>query len=91
MGIKTTVICDVCAAERKEANHWFMALCETHNSKRALIIEPLQLQYLQESGKMWDVLCGEACVQKWVSLCLGRITKPRSRAQEIGLSGIPQL
>lgn len=56
MGIKTTIVCDVCGVEKVESNHWFEV--QDENDFDLMMLEPY------EGGK---VVCGEACAHKLLS------------------------
>lgn len=81
MSIKILITCDCCGAERKEQNHWFLAHCLTalENVSGQLRIDTFNLEMAQEFN--YDILCGEACVQQWISLNIGRIVPKAPKEQ----------
>jgi hypothetical protein len=61
---KEIFTCDVCGAEKKEANHWWMAQI----SSRQFLLWPWDTG-ARDKGILH--LCGEACVLKRLSEFLG--------------------
>lgn len=71
MGCNSTFTCDVCGAEKREANRWFMAL------QVGLVLRPGGPVQPQISITHFDpivaqrtsekCLCGEACTLKFIS------------------------
>lgn len=57
--IRYTVICDICGAEKREVNHWWVGW-KSENER--IIIAPSE-----KGDKRCVHLCGSACVHKWVS------------------------
>jgi hypothetical protein len=56
-----TYNCDVCGAQRKEANHWFVAIISTVG------VSIITWESAARDGKLdYDVkyLCGQACAHK---------------------------
>jgi hypothetical protein len=82
MPLDLTATC-VCGARRRECNHWFLAR-EGKGSRRrpALTI----LAYTEAEARLGgEVLCGEACVGKWVGQRLGDLagrTAGKKRVEE---------
>jgi hypothetical protein len=60
MARKETVTCDVCGAERKEVNHWFvLAFSPEHGSVSVFPWD--RATYYIKDGKH---VCGQACAHK---------------------------
>lgn len=67
-------ICDICGAERRQANHWWEAMLDNEGDVSSIEIFPLQtgvnetpddFQFFQSSGAF--LLCGEQCVHAAVT------------------------
>jgi hypothetical protein len=90
MAVKTAYTCDVCGAERKEANHWFVA-CQTH---AGLDFHTwgwaLREEMLNEERLMH--LCGRLCAHKKLDQFLASVsfttteTETEIRGQGSGVS-----
>jgi hypothetical protein len=85
MPIITTAKCDLCGAERKAANHWFLGRV----AGDALTVT----RYSDEGARDWtagvSVLCGEACLHKWVGQNLGGLVLPLGPAPWLWLMPMP--
>ena len=64
MPLDITATCDVCGAIRQKSNSWWIA----RQSTGALVIRAYTLTGAQEGRA---ILCGEACLHKWVAANLG--------------------
>lgn len=76
MGLKPNAAeCDICGAERLEANHWFVAsvtrFCgsddrpDSKSQDSGLVVVRFTEEYAAVPGAV--VLCGEACVHTWIA------------------------
>lgn len=61
--VTKTIICDVCGTQKKEANHWFRAVCPVYGMIK--LIGP-SIEYINDTGSLFDI-CGETCVHNFVS------------------------
>jgi len=61
-----TATCDVCGIAKQTCNHWWIA----RQSTGALVIRVYTLAGAQEGRA---ILCGEACLHKWVAMNLGSL------------------
>ena len=66
MPLDITATCDVCGSLRKDVNRWWIA----RQSTGALVIRAYTLAGAQEGRA---ILCGEACLHKWVAANLGSL------------------
>lgn len=66
MPLDITATCDVCGALRQKTNRWWIA----RQSTGALVIRAYTLAGAQEGRA---ILCGEACLHKWVAANLGSL------------------
>ena len=92
MGTKTIYECDICHTEKKDSNHWYLGriqdmFSEAENqSFHMLQIVPFDLSMAHN----WIILCGEACVHKFISQNLATLHPPKEAPiedhyREVGL------
>lgn len=63
--IVASVRCDVCGAEKREANHWFAG--DVRGVTELIIARLVDV----EKQKHMTHLCGEKCVHEWLSTKIG--------------------
>ena len=81
MGIKTSYECDICHTEKKDSNNWYMVSVES-----CILIWPFKQNKLDNKV----ILCGEACVHKFISQNLATLHPPKEPViedhyREVGL------
>ena len=80
--IRHTISCDMCSAQKREANHWFIAYEESGELHVSNWVSP----HLFRSGTKH--LCGESCLHKLLSTFLGHAVQLQS--PQISPSSVPQ-
>jgi len=81
--IRHTISCDMCGAQKREANHWFIAYEESGELNVSSWVSP----HLYRSGTKH--LCGESCLHKLLSTFLAQAVQLQS--PQICPSSVPQL
>jgi hypothetical protein len=82
MPLEVTAKCDLCGAERKECNHWFLGRVGGRH-RCALVL----LSYTsKEAAKGGSILCGEVCLHKWIGQNLAQIVLPKNSEQPSNFS-----
>lgn len=71
MPLTSTAKCDLCGAERKQCNHWFLGRVSRGVRKRLAILSYTDAEAMQGG----DILCGEACTHKWLGQNLKELTQ----------------
>jgi hypothetical protein len=68
MGYIEEVSCDICGKVKGATNHWFLASKPEHPLTISIVILPFSKQEVKDSSYTRDVICGEGCLHKWISL-----------------------
>ena len=77
MPISVQIKCDICGAVKQQTNHWYLADISIDNG--LLDIRPFDLQMAQEFNL--SILCGEACVHKYISQNLASLHRSEAADQ----------
>jgi hypothetical protein len=73
MPLTSTAKCDLCGAERKQCNHWFLGRISRGVRRRLAILSYTDA----EAAQGGDILCGEGCLHKWLTQNLEKlVAKP---------------
>ena len=64
MSVTKKYSCDVCGAERKEANHWFLVYAPLDTTKSIFITA---FSFANAEREEAINICGESCLHKWIS------------------------
>ena len=73
--IRQAIFCDICGAERKQTNHWFVA----SNLEGELRVSRLNLNKRLHPGTMH--LCGQTCLHKMVDEFMARAPAVREQPE----------
>ena len=68
MGYIEEVSCDICGKVKGATNHWFLASKPEHPLAISIVILPFSKQEVKDSSYTRDIICGEGCLYKWISL-----------------------
>lgn len=74
MGIKNFSICDHCGHIAEKPKDWFSVSCTPSACNVDGILGVAAYNHGDQVG-MNDILCGQACLSKWIELNLYRISR----------------
>jgi hypothetical protein len=81
--IQQVIACDICGAQKREANHWFVA-CEESGELRISGWNSLHLQ-----SPATKHLCGETCAHKLISQFLMKLVDVGTQRAADGIEPAP--
>ncbi len=77
----TTQTCDVCGREKREVNHWLLAIVKP--GFEGILIQPVEAaQPPRAPGFIYEDLCGQACAHTRLSRYLDELNLLFTATQE---------